>query len=42
MPENDSSRRSKALAIVSEQIAEATAAKKCHACGCFQAAVAAF
>lgn len=31
-----------ALAIVSEQIAEATAAKKCHACGCFQAAIAAF
>lgn len=34
--------RSDALAIVSKQLAEATSAKKCHACGCFQAAVAAF
>ncbi len=34
--------RSEALAIVYEQLAEATAAKKCHACGCFHAAVAAF
>ncbi len=42
MPENDSSRRSEALAIVVEQIAEATAAKKCHACACFQGAVSAF
>ncbi len=42
MPANDSSTRSDALAVVSEQIAEATAAKKCHACGCFQAAVSAF
>jgi tetrahydromethanopterin S-methyltransferase subunit A len=42
MSENDSSHRADALAIVSEHIAEATAAKKCHACGCFQAAVAAF
>src|SRR6266540_4210031 len=41
MPENDHSHLSEALAIVSEQISEATAAKKCHACGCFQAAVAA-
>lgn len=40
MAENMSS--SEALAIVSDQISEATAAKKCHACGCFQAAVAAF
>ncbi len=42
MPVNDTSTRSGALAIVSEQIAEATAAKKCHACGCFHAAVTAF
>ena len=42
MPENDSSRRSEALRIVSEQIAAATAAKKCHACGCLHAAVSAF
>lgn len=42
MPENDSSPPSGALAIVSERLAEATAAKKCHACGCFHAAVAAF
>jgi tetrahydromethanopterin S-methyltransferase subunit A len=39
---NATSSRSGALAIVSEQLAEATEAKKCHACGCFQAAVAAF
>lgn len=31
-----------ALAIVAEQLEEGIAAKKCHACGCFQAAVAAF
>lgn len=42
MADNMATRRPEALAIVSEQIAEATAAKKCHACGCFQAAVAAF
>ncbi len=42
MPENDSSPASGSLAIVSDQIAAAIAAKKCHACGCFQAAVAAF
>lgn len=42
MPANDSSHRSEALAIVSEQMSDATAATKCHACGCFQAAVAAF
>ncbi len=42
MADNVATRRPEALAIVSEQIAEATAAKKCHACGCFQAAVAAF
>jgi tetrahydromethanopterin S-methyltransferase subunit A len=42
MAANVSTCHSDALAIVSEQLAEATAAKKCHACGCFQAAVAAF
>ncbi len=42
MGENVTTRRSTALAIVSEQLAEAMAAKKCHACGCFHAAVAAF
>jgi tetrahydromethanopterin S-methyltransferase subunit A len=42
MDANHRSRRSEVLAIVAEQLAEATAAKKCHACGCFQAAVAAF
>jgi tetrahydromethanopterin S-methyltransferase subunit A len=42
MDENNPSRSTEALAIVSEQISEATAARKCHACGCFQAAVAAF
>ncbi len=44
MAENDSSRGSEAqaIAIVSAQMAEAAAAKKCHACGCFQDAVAAF
>lgn len=30
-----------ALAVVREQLAEATAAKKCHACGCFQQTVTA-
>jgi tetrahydromethanopterin S-methyltransferase subunit A len=34
--------RSGALAIVAEQLEEGIAAKKCHACGCYQAAVAAF
>ncbi len=42
MAENVTTGRSEALAIVSEQLAEATAAKKCHACGCFHAAVATF
>ncbi len=42
MAANVTTGRSNALAIVSEQLAEATAAKKCHACGCFQGAVAAF
>jgi tetrahydromethanopterin S-methyltransferase subunit A len=42
MPANEESRASEALAFVSERMAEATAAKKCHACGCFHAAVAAF
>jgi tetrahydromethanopterin S-methyltransferase subunit A len=42
MGENVTTQRPEALAIVSDQLAEATAAKKCHACGCFQAAVAAF
>ena len=39
MAENVTTGRSEALAIVSMQLAEATAAKKCHACGCFQAAI---
>ncbi len=34
--------RAAALRVVQEQLAEATAAKKCHACGCFHAAVASF
>ncbi len=34
--------RAAALAIVAEQLEEGIAARKCHACGCFQAAVAAF
>src|SRR5574342_908691 len=42
MAENRVTPRSEALAIVIDQLAEATAAKRCHACGCFQAAVAAF
>ncbi len=42
MGENATTSRPEALAIVSEQLAEATAAKKCHACGCFHASVAAF
>ncbi|BDG06530.1 DUF4346 domain-containing protein [Anaeromyxobacter oryzae] len=42
MGENVTTRRSAALVIVAEQLGEATAATKCHACGCFQAAVAAF
>ncbi len=29
-----------ALALVAEQIEAGTAAKKCHGCGCFQAAIA--
>ncbi len=36
------SERAAALAIVAEQLEAATAAKKCHSCGCFQAAVAFF
>ncbi len=42
MRESHASDRAAALAIVAEQLAEGTTAKKCHACGCFQAAVAAF
>lgn len=34
--------RATALGVVQEQLAEATAAKKCHACGCFHGAVASF
>ena len=34
--------RRAALAIVGDQLREGIAARKCHACGCFQAAVAAF
>ncbi len=33
--------RSQALSVVREQLANATAAKKCHACGCLQQTVAA-
>ena len=33
--------RARALVIVREQLAEATAARKCHACGCLQQTVAA-
>ena len=42
MGENQATLRSNALAVVAEQLAEGIAAKKCHSCGCFQAAVAAF
>jgi tetrahydromethanopterin S-methyltransferase subunit A len=42
MSETRSSPGAGALAIVAEQIEEAVAAKKCHACGCFQVAVTAF
>ena len=41
MDESVALRRAELLAIVSDQLKEATAAKKCHACGCFQAAIAA-
>jgi len=34
--------RAALLAVVREQVAEATAAKKCHACGCFHGAIASF
>ncbi len=34
-------RARRSLDVVREQLAEATAAKKCHSCGCFQQAVAA-
>lgn len=34
--------RRAALAVIAEQLGEGIAAKKCHSCGCFQAAVAAF
>ena len=34
--------REAALSVVAEQIEHGTAAKKCHSCGCFQAAVASF
>ncbi len=36
------SERAAALAIVAGQLGEATAAKKCHPCGCFQTTVASF
>lgn len=42
MRSNDPTDRISALAVVAEQLAEATSAKKCHACGCFHSAVAAF
>jgi tetrahydromethanopterin S-methyltransferase subunit A len=42
MRRNYSPERAAALAIVTEQMKEGTAAKKCHPCGCFQAAVASF
>lgn len=37
-----SGNREAALVVVAEQLAEAVAAKKCHPCGCFQSAIAAF
>ncbi|HET9599351.1 MAG TPA: DUF4346 domain-containing protein [Anaeromyxobacteraceae bacterium] len=42
IPTNDTPDQKRALAIVAEQLEEGTAAKKCHRCGCFQAAVASF
>ncbi len=42
MPANDTPDPKRALAIVAEQLEEGIAAKKCHRCGCFQAAVASF
>jgi tetrahydromethanopterin S-methyltransferase subunit A len=42
MPANDIPDRKRALAIVAEQLEEGIAAKKCHRCGCFQAAIASF
>jgi tetrahydromethanopterin S-methyltransferase subunit A len=42
MRENHATDRRAALAIVADQIGEGIAAKKCHSCGCFQAAVASF
>ncbi len=40
MAEDTAARPAQALAIVAEQISTAVDAKKCHACGCFQDAVA--
>ncbi len=40
MAENVAAPATHALAIVAEQISAAVGAKKCHACGCFQDAVA--
>jgi tetrahydromethanopterin S-methyltransferase subunit A len=42
MRKNITSDGAAALAIVAEQVEEGIAAKKCHSCGCFQAAVASF
>jgi hypothetical protein len=42
MRENSTSDCAAALAIVAEQMKAGVAAKKCHSCGCFQAAVASF
>ena len=42
MGENVTTPRSTALSVVADQLREGIAAKKCHACGCFQSAVAAF
>lgn len=40
MHENPSPAPPAALALVAEQLEQGTAARKCHACGCFHAAVA--
>lgn len=40
MRENQTAERGRALAIIAEQMEAGVAAKKCHACGCFHAAIA--
>ncbi len=42
MGEDLTTPRSTALTVVADQLREGIAAKKCHSCGCFQSAVAAF